>query len=127
MSMLRSFVDIGLTTISWCGNTPSTSDAKVWRPTCVTTIKAVLGVGRRTVVDLQKLLQVHQRHSLLRSRSTAVLDAPMRCRSCARPHQFHHRNCGIAKAVAAGLHDQRETMASVGGILSNAGALASPD
>ena len=43
MSMWRSFVDIGLTTISSVWNTPSTTMPKVWLPTWVTTMKPFSG------------------------------------------------------------------------------------
>ncbi len=66
MSMCRSLVDIGLTTISSVWNTPSTTMPKVWLPTCVTTMKPFsASVEVRAVVDLQQLLEMHQRQQLV--------------------------------------------------------------
>ncbi len=95
MSMCRSLVDIGLTTISSVWNTPSTTMPKVWLPTCV-------------VVDLQKLLQVHQRQQLVaQPQDRGVLDALDAVFGVGpRTHQFDHRQLRDRKAVAGGFHDQ---------------------
>ena len=70
--------------------------------------KAVLGVGRRAVVDLQELLQVHQRQQLVaQAQDRGVLDALDAVLGVgAGADQFDHRELRDRKAVAAGFDDQ---------------------
>ena len=108
MVMWRSLLDIGLTTISSVWNTPSTTMPKVWLPTCVTTMKPFSGSTGRAVVDLQQLLQVHQRQQLVaQAQDRRVLDALDPVLGVgAGPHQFDHGQLRDRKAVAGGFHDQ---------------------
>src|SRR6185437_15622252 len=71
--------------------------------------KAVLGVARRTVVDLEQLFQVHQRQQLVaQAQYGRVLDALDAVLGIgARAHQFDHRQLRNGKTVAGGFHDQR--------------------
>ena len=71
--------------------------------------EAVLGIGRGTIVDLQELLQVHQRQQLVaQPQDRGVLDALDAVLGIGtRPHQFDHGQLGNRKAVAGGFHDQR--------------------
>ena len=66
---------------------------KVWLPTCVTTMKPFSGSARRAVVDLEQLLQVHQRQQLVaQPQHRGVLDALDAVLGIgARAHQFDHR------------------------------------
>ena len=70
--------------------------------------KAVLGVGGGAVVDLQELLQVHQRQQLVaQPQDRGVLDALDAVFGVGpRPHQFDDRQLRDRKAVAGGFHDQ---------------------
>src|SRR5262249_46445837 len=70
--------------------------------------KPVLRVGGRAVVDLQKLLQVHQRQQLVaQPQDRGVLDALDAVLGIGPgADQFDHRELGNRKAVTAGFHDQ---------------------
>ena len=107
--MWRSFVDIGLTTISSVWKTPSTTIPNVWLPTCVTTIKPFSGSLSAAAVDLQQLLQMHQRQQLVaQPQHRRVLDALDAVFGIGpRAHQFDHGQLRNRKTVAGGFHDQR--------------------
>ena len=70
--------------------------------------EAVLGIGRRAVVDLQQLLQMHQRQQLVaQAQDRGVLDALDAVFGVgAGPHQLDHGQLRDRKAVAGGFHDQ---------------------
>ena len=70
--------------------------------------EAVLGIGGGAVVDLQELLQVHQRQQLVaQPQHRGVLDALDAVFGVgAGAHQFDHRQLRDRKAVAGGFHDQ---------------------
>ena len=70
--------------------------------------KAVLGIGGGAVVDLQQLLQMHQRQQLVaQPQDRGVLDALDAVLGVgAGAHQFDHRELGNGKAVAGGFDDQ---------------------
>ena len=106
MSMCRSLVDIGLTTISSVWNTPSTTMPKVWLPTCVTTMKPFSGSDEPSSI-FNSFFRCISGNSLLRNLSTAVsLMRSMRCSELARARTSSTTDsCGIAK-VAGGFHDQ---------------------
>jgi len=109
MSMWRSLVDIGLTTISSVWNTPSTTMPKVWLPTWVTTMKPFSGSEEEPSSILSSFFRCISGNSLLRSRNTAVsLMRSMRCSELARARTSSTTaSCGMAKRVAGGFHDQR--------------------
>src|SRR6266581_2664495 len=108
MSMCRSLVDIGLTTISSVWNTPSTTMPKVWLPTWVTTMKPFSGSEEEPSSILSSFFRCISGSSLLRSRNTAVsLIRSIRCSELARAHQFDHRQLRDRKPIAGGFHDQR--------------------
>ena len=71
--------------------------------------EAVLRIGRRAVIDLQELLQMHQRQELVaQAQDGGVLDALDAMLGIgARAHQLDHRQFRDREAVAAGFHDQR--------------------
>ena len=71
--------------------------------------EAVFRIGGGAVVDLEQLLQVHQRQQLVaQTQYRGVLDPLDAMLGIgARPHQFDHRQLRNGKAVAAGFHDQR--------------------
>ena len=108
MSMWRSLVDIGLTTISSVWNTPSTTMPKVWLPTCVTTIKPFSGSEEEPSSILSSFFRCISGNSLLRSRKTAVsLMRSMRCSELARARTSSTTDkLRNGEAVAAGFHDQ---------------------
>src|SRR5229473_3312191 len=119
ISMCRSLVDIGLTTISSVWNTPSTTMPKVWLPTWVTTMKPFSGSEEEPSSILSSFFRCISGSSLLRNRNTAVsLIRSMRCSELARARTSSTTaNCGIAKRSPAASTISAETMASVRGIL----------
>jgi len=123
MSMWRSFVDIGLTTISSVWKTPSTTMPKVWLPTWVTTIEAVLGDPRsnRPSILSSFFRWISGKELVAQPENRGVLDAlDAVCSLLGAPHGPVPRPT-IAewpKTVAGGFHDQGpRTMAKVSGIL----------
>ena len=119
MSMCRSLVDIGLTTISSVWNTQSTTMPKVWLPTCVTTMKPFSGSVDEPSSIFRSFFRCISGKSLLRRRRTAVsLMRSMRCSELARARTSSTTdNCGIAKRSPPASTISAETMASVSGIL----------
>ena len=117
--MCRSFVDIGLTTISSVWNTPSTTMPKVWLPTCVTTMKPFSGSLDEPSSIFNSFFRCISGNSLLRRRKTAVsLMRSMRCSELARARTSSTtESCGIAKRSPAASTIRAETMAKVSGIL----------
>ena len=117
--MWRSFVDIGLTTISSVWNTPSTTMPKVWLPTWVTTIKPFSGSLVEPSSIFKSFLRWISGNSLLRSRKTAVsLMRSMRCSELARARTSSTtESWGMAKRSPAASTIRAETMARVSGIL----------
>ena len=115
--MLRSRLDIGLTTISSVWKTPSTTMPKVWLPTCITTMKTLSDALSSPI--LSRLLSCTSGRSLLRSRSTAAsLMRSMRCSEFLRTRTSSTTaSCGIAKRSPPASTISAETMASVSGIL----------
>ena len=119
MSMCRSLVDIGLTTISSVWNTQSTTMPKVWLPTCVTTMKPFSGSVDEPSSIFRSFFRCISGKSLLRRRRTAVsLMRSMRCSELARARTSSTTdNFGIAKRSPPASTISAETMASVSGIL----------
>ena len=119
MSMCRSLVDIGLTTISSVWNTQSTTMPKVWLPTCVTTMKPFSGSVDEPSSIFRSFFRCISGKSLLRRRRAAVsLMRSMRCSELARARTSSTTaNCGIAKRSPPASTISAETMASVSGIL----------
>src|SRR3954462_10785848 len=122
MSMWRSLVDIGLTTISSVWNTPSTTMPKVWLPTCVTTMKPFSGSDEEPSSIFNSFFRCISGNSLLRRRNTAVsLMRSMRCSELARARTSSTtESCGIATRSPAASTIMAEAMANARGDFQDA-------